>query len=184
MHSEERDEEIVTLYKKGNQEIFKTLIDRYTSPLFSFSARLTGKENAADIVQEVFIKVWKKLNNFDEKKSSFKTWIFTITKNTCVDFLRKNKSINFTELDKEDDAPFSEQIPDENILPDEIVQKLQDETLLNESLGKLNQELQMILTLHYQEDMTFNEIGLILNKPLNTIKSYHRRALLKLRKML
>jgi len=185
MHREETDEEIVNSYKKGNKEVFKTLIDRYTSPLFAFTARLAKKENAQDIVQEIFIKVWKKLDNFDEEKSSFKTWIFTIAKNTSIDFLRKKKFLTFSDLENyEDDFTFSETIPDESLLPDEILQKLEDKNLLNKLLEEINLEWKTILILHYQEEMTFDEISKILNKPLNTIKSNHRRALIKLRKMI
>jgi RNA polymerase sigma-70 factor (ECF subfamily) len=150
--------------------------------------------NAQDIVQETFIKVWKNLPKFDEKKASFKTWIFIIAKNTATDFLRKSgspsggkKFINFSDLEKETneekDVSFSENIPDENLLPDEILQKLQEADLLNEVLDKLPTYYKTILILHYQEDMTFDEIGKVLEKPLNTIKSQHRRAILLLRKM-
>ncbi|MEI7810029.1 MAG: sigma-70 family RNA polymerase sigma factor [bacterium] len=186
MYFERTDEEIINSYKEGNVDDFHFLIKRYTPPLFNFSMRFVGKDNATDITQEVFIKVWKKIDNFDFKKSSFKTWIFTIAKNTALDFLRKNKkTTTFTELepiDKKDS--FSDKIEDENILPDEALQKIQDKEFLNDLLENLSLEHKTVLTLHYQEEMTFDEIGKILNKPLNTVKSYHHRAILKLRKML
>ena len=178
------DEEIISSYKNGNIEIFKLLVNRYTSPVFNFTARFTGKGNAPDATQEVFIKVWKKIDNFDPKKSSFKTWIFTIAKNTSIDFLRKSGKITtFTDLEKEEDS-FAETITDEGILPDESVQKLQDKDFLNNLLDHLSTEYKTVLVLHYQEEMTFDEISKILKKPLNTIKSYHHRAILKLRKMI
>ena len=88
MPSEKTDEEIIVLYKDNEQEALKILINRYTSALYNFVARLTNRNEAGDIVQEVFIKTWKNIHHFDPKKASFKTWIFTIAKNTTTDFLR------------------------------------------------------------------------------------------------
>lgn len=185
MHFNKTDEEIITSYKEGNLEVFKTIIEKYSSAIYNFSARLVGKDMATDITQEIFIKAWKKLDKFDTKKSSFKTWIFVIAKNTTTDYLRKKRHVNFSEIENnEDEATFSERIPDEKMLPDEALQKIQDKELLNALLEKLTPEDKTILVLHYQEEMTFKEISVILTKPENTIKSYHRRAIIKLRKML
>ena len=183
----ETDEEIIDLYNNGNEDIFKELINRYTQPLYNFIVRTANKNDAPDIIQETFIKVWKKIKHFDVKKASFKTWIFTIAKNTTTDFLRKRKFLLFRDLNKnngENDNSFEENILDENILPDEALQKLQDKEFLNDVLKKLSLEENEVLTLYYQEEMTFDEIGKILGKSLNTVKSQHRRALIKLKKIL
>jgi len=70
------------------------------------------------------------------------------------------------------------------LLPDEALQKLQDSEFLKKILKKLSTHHKIILLLHYQEDMTFEEISKILNKPLNTVKSQHHRAIIELRKLL
>jgi RNA polymerase sigma-70 factor (ECF subfamily) len=194
---ESTDEEIITSYKNGNQGAFKVLINRYTSRLYNFTARLTNQNDASDIVQEVFIKVWKNIHHFDGTKASFRTWIFTIARNTTTDFLRKKKSLLFSDIpartsgkkeSDEDINSFAENIPDDNLLPDEALQKLQDKTedqrFLNDILEKLHPNYREVLVLHYQEEMAFEEIGKILGKPLNTIKSQHQRAIMELRKML
>ena len=181
------DEEIIVLYKNNDQDALKILISRYTSSLYNFTARLTNRNDAPDIVQEVFIKTWKNLRNFDPSKASFKTWIFTITKNTITDFLRKKRSLLFSDMEKSNDEninSFAENIPTEDLLPDVALQKLEDSQFLNKTLEKLRLDYQEVLVLHYQEEMTFEEIGKILDKPLNTVKSQHRRAILELKKML
>src|ERR1035437_3551943 len=183
---DENDEEIIDLFKNGDQEAFKELVERYSSPIFNFSARLAGRNEAPDIVQEIFIKVWKKISNFDASKASFKTWIFTVARNTITDFLRKKKDYLFSDLenfDKEEDS-FAQNIPDESLLPGESMQKMEDKEFMEKTLTNLRSNYQEILTLRYQEDMTFAEIGEILGKPLNTVKSQHRRALMELEKML
>jgi len=183
--SDKTDEEIIALYKNGDNEIFKKLIEKYSFPIYNFIAHIVGKDNATDIAQETFIKVWKNINRFNSSKSSFRTWIFIIAKNTITDFLRKKKHLNFSDIENNnDDFSFSESIEDKNLLPDQALQKLQDSKFLNKLLDKLSLQYRTILILHYQEEMTFDEIGKILNKPLNTIKSYHRRAILELRNMI
>jgi RNA polymerase sigma-70 factor (ECF subfamily) len=187
MSFEETDEEIIVSYKNGEQEALRILIHRYTTPLYNFVARLVGQRNASDIVQEIFIKVWKNIRRFNPTKASFKTWIFTVAKNTTTDFLRKKKSLVFSDIKKGDDEnvdSFANNIPAENLLPDEILQKLEDVEILNRTLEKLRLDYREVLTLYYQEEMTFEEIGKVLDKPLNTVKSQHRRAIIELRKML
>ncbi|MFZ2072560.1 MAG: sigma factor, partial [Minisyncoccia bacterium] len=71
--SDKTDEEIIALYKSGEKEKFKELVEKYTPPLYNYVARLTSKDNASDIVQEVFIKAWKNIRNFKPTKASFKT---------------------------------------------------------------------------------------------------------------
>jgi RNA polymerase sigma-70 factor (ECF subfamily) len=185
--SSENDEEIIILYKNGDQKAFRDLVERYTLPLYNFTTRIANQNDAPDIVQEIFIKVWKNITHFDSSKASFKTWIFTIAKNTITDFLRKKRSLLFSDLyrdDEENTDSFEENIPDEKPLPLEAIQRLQDREFLNNVLKKMSLEENEILTLHYQEEMTFSEISQILNKSLNTVKSKHRRTLTKLRKML
>ncbi len=180
------DEENIKLYKEGHQEAFKFLVDKYTPILYNYTARLTNKDHAPDILQDIFIKAWKNLDGFDQDKASFKTWIFTITKNTITDFLRKKKSLVFSQLEKydEEEKSFSDNIEDTELLPDKMLMELEDKESLNKTLDKLRDNYKEILMLHYQEDMTFEEIGEVLNKPPNTVKSQHRRAIIELRENL
>ena len=187
MSVEKTDEQIILEYKNGDEEAFKRLILRYSSHLYNFTARLANRNQAGDIVQETFIKVWKNLGRFDSNKASFKTWLFTIARNTTTDFLRKKSSLLFSDLEKENGEEldsFAENIPTEDLLPDVALQKIQDSEFLNELLEKLRSDYRAVLILHYQEEMTFEEIGQVLNRPLNTVKSQHRRALIELRKLI
>ena len=180
------DEEIIALSKGNEQEALKLLIGRYTSSLFNFTARLSNRNDAPDIVQDVFIKTWKNLRNFDPTRASFKTWIFTIARNTTTDFLRKKRSLLFSDIQTDDENinSFAENIPTDDLLPDLALEKLEDAQFLNDTLDKLRLDYKEVLILHYQEEMTFEEIGKVLGKSLNTVKSQHRRALIELRKML
>ena len=190
MSDQKTDEEIILLYKNGEEKMFRELINRYNAPLYNFIAYLTNRNEAPDIVQEIFIKVWKNINRFDAEKASFKTWIWTIAKNTATDFRRKKKSLLFSDLENSarqglaEDNSFEENIPAEDLLPDEALQKIENSEFLNKILEKLRPDYREILILHYQAEMTFEEIGKILAKPQNTIKSSHRRAIMELRKII
>lgn len=176
------DESLIKDYLSGDENSFKLLIDRYTPLMYAFALRFTKEDNAFDLTQEIFIKVWKNIKKFKREKSQFKTWLFVIARNTITDYLRKKKTIPFSALNT-DDKDFVDTIEDKELLPDEDLIKLEDKKFLNELLDKLPVLYKEILVLYYQEDMTFDEIGKVLKKPLNTVKSYHRRSLLKLREM-
>jgi len=177
----EDDSILIKRYLEGEEEGLKILIDKYTSSVYNFTLRFIGPLNTSDVVQEVFIKVWKNLKNFNEDKSQFKTWLFIITRNSITDYYRKKKSIPFSSLREEELN--EDEIKDEAILPDEMLEKLQDKEILNKILNELPENYRMILALYYQEDMTFKEIGEVLGKPLNTVKSYHFRAIKLLKKL-
>lgn len=177
---EDDEIDLIKEYIAGNQDAFKKLIDKYTSSVYNFSVRFVGVENAKDVTQDVFLKVWRNIKKFNVKKASFKTWIFTIARNTITDYLRKKKSVVFSSLNNEEEN-FESNIEDKVILPDEALIKLEDKEFLNNLLDELPINYREVLVLYYQEDLTFNEIGQLLGKPLNTVKSYHHRALLILK---
>ncbi|HWA32077.1 MAG TPA: RNA polymerase sigma factor [Candidatus Paceibacterota bacterium] len=185
MSFRETDEELARQYKEGEKGAFKLLVERYTPLLYNYAARFVGRDNAEDMVQDIFIKAWRNIGRFDPDKASWKTWIFTISRNRVTDFLRKKKTISFSDLENpNEDITFSENIPGEDNLPSAELEKLEDKELLEELLQKLRPNYREVLVLHYQEDMTFEEIGKVLGKPLNTVKSDHFRAIRELRKML
>ena len=173
----QEDSLLIKKYIDGDEEALKLLIDKYTPSIYNFTQRFVGSLYVSDVTQEIFIKVWKNLKNFDKDKAKFKTWLFTIARNSITDYLRKKKSTPFSFIKND----FKEEdIEDETILPDEVYQKLQDKEVLLKTLDELSPDYRLVLTLHYQEDMTFKEIGEVLEKPLHTVKSYHFRAIKKL----
>lgn len=179
------DEQLVTDYLAGDEESLEILIKSYLRPICNFIYRyINNGQEAEDITQEVFVKVWRNLKKFDQSKS-FKTWIFSIAKNTSIDWLKKKKTIPFSSFKNEEGEDlFVKTLADPAPLPNEIFERVNIADALNIAINQLSPKYRMVLLLRYNDHFNFREIAETLNEPLNTIKSRHRRALILLKKLL
>jgi RNA polymerase sigma-70 factor (ECF subfamily) len=169
---------LIEKYLKGDEKSLEILIQRYLKPIYSFAYKYVGNsQEAEDITQEVFIKVWRNLKKFDKNKN-FKPWIFSIAKNTAIDFFKKKKTIPFSQLST------LETIIDSSPLPEELLERKNMLGTLAKVLNKLLPKYSKVLFLRHHNDLTFREISQWLNEPLNTVKSRHRRAVALLKKLL
>ena len=185
-HIEEKtDDELIREHLAGVRDVFPVIINRYTNAVYAFVFRFVrNKEDAEDITQETFIKAWKKIETYREG-ANFKTWIFQIAHNTAIDYLRKRKHLAFSDLNnQETETTFEETIPDTLPLPDELLEKKFDQHAIEGALEMLSPLYREVLLLYYTNDFTFAQIGELLARPLHTVKSQHRRALIELRKIL
>lgn len=178
------DIQLITDYLKGDEKSLEILIKRYLKSIYNFVYRYIGdKQEAEDITQEVFIKVWRNLKKFDKDKK-FKTWVFSIAKNICIDTLRKKKAVPFSEFEnKEGKNMLAERLIDLSPLPNEIFERVDIAETLNAAINQLVPRYRIVLFLRYNDHFTFREIAEILEEPLNTIKSRHRRAIVELQKL-
>jgi len=168
---------------KGDEQAFAELVRNYTAQIYNFAYRLCGNVQAAeDITQETFIKVWKNLKKYDSNQS-FRAWIFTIARNTTTDHLRKKTSVPFSNLDYEDRS-FDETIAADDEKAEEHFGKIESAEHFKILVEQLPPENITVLTLYYQNDLTFDEIGRVLGKSINTVKSQHLRALSRLRALM
>ncbi len=182
---EKTDQELISEYLEGNGTAIEVLVDKYLPSIYRFTWRQTGnKEEANDITQEVFVKVWKNLKRYDPKQS-FKTWIMTIARNTSIDWLRKKRALAFSDLDnKYTEEAFEDTLVDNELLPDQVYEQAEAKGTVDELLKGLTEVQRSTVTLRINEHLPFEEISAIMGKPLNTVKSYYRRALLSMRKAL
>jgi RNA polymerase sigma-70 factor (ECF subfamily) len=98
-HAESSDEMLMVRYKRGDRDAFAELVRRYQRPLYNFSVRYVGNREAArEVTQDAFLRVVKRSADF-KHESRFSTWIFAITRNLCIDELRKAKHRNHPSLD-------------------------------------------------------------------------------------
>jgi len=200
------DAQLIKDHFKGDKKSLEILIRRYLKPIYSFVYRYTGDANEAeDITQEVFVRVWQNLKKFsprknrscgenlgNEQEKSAKTWIFSIAKNASIDFLRKSrsasggkKSVPFSEFENETGGnALLDTLADPAPLASELFERTDAGYMLASVLEKLSPKYRMVLFLRYNDHFTFREIAESLGEPLHTIKSRHRRALILLRKLL
>ena len=179
------DEQLVVNYLAGDEKSLELLIRRYLRQIYSFTYRYVGNgQDAKDVTQETFVKVWRNLKKFNQQKS-FKTWIFAISKNTAFDYLKKKKTIPFSEFENEEGKnAFIETFADPAHLPDKLLEKADMAKILTSVIEKLSPKYRMVLFLRYNDHFSFKEIAESLGESLNTVKSRHRRALIILKKLL
>ena len=179
------DQQLIADYLSGDEKSLEVLFGRYLKPIYSFTYRYVGGgQDAEDVTQEVFIKVWRNIKRFDRDKS-FKTWIFSIAKNTAIDFLKKKKTIPFSEFDTEEGGNrITDTLADPSPLPQELLEKAGMAHILHSAVEKLSPKYRMVLFLRYNDHFNFREIAESFGELLHTITSRHRRALIQLKKIL
>lgn len=150
-------------FNKWNQRLFRYVY-----------ARLGKSEIAEEITQEAFVKAWQYRDSFDPRKSSLKSWLFTITINTLRDYFRKNKNRRQEQL--------NENIHDNTNLHQETEKKDTIEFIFRQ-MRKLKERDQTILMLHYREDFTLEEISQIVGLRYSATKTAVHRALKKLKSL-
>jgi len=187
---ERSDKQLIVEYLDGDGESLEILIRQYLKPIYNFAYGYVGNaQDAEDITQEAFVKAWKNLKRFNQQKS-FKTWIFAIVKNSCIDFLKKKKTIPFSAFSARGGSAFggenkfAETLADPSPLPGELLERKSIREILAKAIEKLSLKYRKVLSLHYNDNLAFREIAESLGEPLNTVKSRHRRALTTLKKLL
>lgn len=180
------DQELVFKYLNGDSKSLEILIHRYLKPVYRFVYRYAGggQQDAEDITQETFVKMWRHIKRFDQTKS-FKTWVFAIAKNTAIDFLKKKRTVPFSALEnREGDTMFAETLADSLPLPDEMLVRRDLRYMLACAIERLSSPYRTVLSLRFANDLTFREIAESLGEPLHTVKSRYRRGLIMLKDIL
>jgi len=178
----ENDKQLVKDFLAGDEAAFSELVGKYLKPVYNFLHTIVrDRDILDDLTQETFLKAWKNLKKFDQEKN-FKTWLFTIAKNTALDYLKKKKTVPFAWFENDEGYNKLENIEDEEKNLEELIGKKELEKNLEEKLNQLSADYRLLLLLRYKDGFSLQEIGDILGRPYNTIKSQHQRALASLKK--
>lgn len=177
------DEELVGLVIK-DELFFRYLVDRYTEKLGRYIRRtiIVTKEDEEDILQEVFIKTYTYINDFDPTLK-FSSWIYRIAHNEAISFLRKNKD-RLSTLHFEANDKLVETLRSDLNIEKEIDRKYFMESIRKVIDGFKNSDYRDVLILRYIEDMDYREISDILKKPMGTVATLLNRAKEQFRKEL
>jgi RNA polymerase sigma-70 factor (ECF subfamily) len=171
-------EDVLLLLKKKDNNAYTVLYDMYAKSLFAVIMNLVkNREEAEDILQEVFVKIWKSLDSYDESKGRFYTWMLNITRNTCIDKLR-SKNYNNAQKNLSSDN-FVHLLDDSNKLINRI-----DTIGIREFVQKLKPKCIALIDLLFFKGYTQQEASEELNIPLGTIKTNNRNCINDLRTFL
>tara|TARA_B100001287_G_scaffold225070_1_gene194538 strand:- start:2533 stop:3081 length:549 start_codon:yes stop_codon:yes gene_type:complete len=179
MHDKELEEKILSLFndEKTKKEGFTLLVNHFKKSIYFQIRRIVfTHENTDDVVQEVFIKCWNKLNTFNGK-SKLSTWIYRVTYNEAIQWIRKNRKeyhLNISEI-QTDNQPTTN-----------IFHKDADEIsiLLEKAILQLPEKQKMVFQLKYFEDLSYKEIQIIIGGSIGGLKANYHHAVTKIEKLL
>ncbi len=178
------DQELIARYRNGERLALDDLVARYLSIVYSFVKRYVyDQETAEDVTQETFIKVIRHLKRYDARKP-FKPWILQIAKHQAFDILKKQSPLLASEMEDTFETDWLTSIPDPRPLADEATLLCERQREVTQAIHHLSKTEQRIFFLRYHLGWSFREIADELHELIDTVKSQHRRFLLKLRKRL
>ncbi len=167
----------------GDMDAFEELVLLYDKQIYNYCFRMTNNaEDAEDLAQEVFIKVYRSLGSF-KSESKFSTWIYRIAHNTCIDNHRKKK-FRLLSLSPREENDRQMKVPDREPLPEDQMVSREKYDLIKECIAELKPDYKSIIILRDIQNYTYQEIADILNIPLGTVKSNISRARALLRETL
>jgi RNA polymerase sigma-70 factor (ECF subfamily) len=174
------DGDVVAAFLAGEERAFQEIVDRYQTRLLNFVYRTIGdREKAEDLVQEVFIRVYRHLHRFDASKK-FSTWIYTIASNLAKNELRnrsRNPLVLFQTIKKnwqDEERPL--QFEDSSSRPDDLFRKRHLRALVEEATAQLPEHHRQVFVLRELEGKSYEEIAEITSTNLGTVKSRLNRA--------
>ena len=174
------DGDVVAAFLAGEERAFQEIVDRYQTRLLNFVYRTIGdREKAEDLVQEVFIRVYRHLHRFDATKK-FSTWIYTIASNLAKNELRnrsRNPLVLFQTIKKnwqDEERPL--QFEDSSARPDDLFRKRHLRALVEEATAQLPEHHRQVFVLRELEGKSYEEIAEITSTNLGTVKSRLNRA--------
>ncbi len=176
------DQELVAAALRDSNA-YVHLVRRYQAPLSRYVFRLGSKSGSDtdDILQEVFIKAYRNLNDYDPTLK-FSSWIYRITHNEAITFFKKSSRVPQVAR-SEDEAEAFQEIEDGTNLAEELDARFNAE-MLRKAVDKLDPKYRDVLVLRFLEDRSYEEISDILQKPAGTVATLLSRAKKKLREIL
>ncbi|RKL67137.1 RNA polymerase subunit sigma-70 [Salipaludibacillus neizhouensis] len=169
---ENKDLMLYERLRSGEKEALESLYDKYERLLYSFSYKMVHDSQAAEeIVQEVMIKVWKGTGSYSDKSGKFSSWLLTVTRNTAIDYIRKEKKVRSEEIHQE------VELRDHQAPVEDLVEWKEKGDRLKTAMRTLKKEQQIIIDLFYFKGYSQQKISERIDIPLGTVKGRIRLAL-------
>lgn len=179
------DEALLLRHRRGDAEAFRLLVRRHQRPLYNFALRQVGVASTAeDIVQDAFVRIVQGAAGFQEH-ARFTTWAYTITRNLCIDHLRRRAHRRHASLDAasgpgSDPAPLGERVPASAPGADRAAIGRELQARIAAAVEALPDDQREVFLLRQVGELPFKEIAAVVGVPENTVKSRMRYALERL----
>ena len=172
-----KEQDILRRAQQGESEAFRQLVEAYQTQVYRLALRMCGADGADDVTQDAFVAAWRTLPNF-RSDCRFSTWLYRLTTNAAIDYLRREKrhraAGDITELELPDDAPTMQ----------ELSERAETQSRVRRALSRLSDEHRQVLLLRYMQELDYGEIAAALEVSEGTVKSRINRAKARLRELL
>lgn len=175
----------------GDSAAWEEIVRQQNRRIYNLCYRFTNSPNdAEDLTQEVFIRVYRTLASYDVEKGAFSTWLSTLTRNLLVDHFRRSKQERITDsldvgITEEDDSPsMLNRLPDSAPKPDDRLASKETQKIVQMALARLSPDLREAVILRDLQDMDYKDIAQVLKVPEGTVKSRINRGRMELARLL
>ena len=172
-----KEQDILRRAQQGDSEAFRQLVEAYQTQVYRLALRMCGADGADDVTQDAFVAAWRALPNFCSD-CRFSTWLYRLTTNAAIDYLRREKrhraAGDIAELELPDDAPTMQ----------ELSERAETQSRVRRALSCLSDEHRQVLLLRYMQELDYGEIAAAQEVSEGTVKSRINRAKARLRELL
>jgi RNA polymerase sigma-70 factor, ECF subfamily len=185
----ESDAEIIEQARRGDPLAWEKLVVRYSKRIYNLCYRFVERtDQAEDLTQDIFVKVFRNLNNYRAESGSFVTWLMSVSRNLLIDHYRQSKdertTISASAANEEEQPGLLENLATNAPSPEAELDRLEKVASLRKCLNRLSPELREAVILRDLEELSYQEIGTVLGIPDGTVKSRINRGRVELAKSL
>ncbi len=182
------DDYLIGQFQNGDRDAFTHLVHRHKRDVFRFIlSKVNDRELASDLTQDVFVKLFKSADLY-QPTAKFRSWLFRMAQNICIDYHRKHQKASILSLDSKSEASeeltLLDQIEDESANPERETEFVELQSVIESALDSLSEEQRTAFVLCQYQGMSYREIASVQKVPVGTVKSRIHQALMKVRDFL